>query len=54
MELGTGEMLERLVRTPARRLILAAVFKQIARRMAPARSGELDSSVLWRLTSRVV
>ena len=45
-------LLERLVRTPARRLVLAVVFRQIARRMTPTRGGELDSSVLWRVTGR--
>jgi SCP-2 sterol transfer family len=44
--------LERLLETPARRLVLDAIFWQMPRRITPPRDTALNSSVQWRVTGR--
>lgn len=46
------QVVERLLQTPARRLILDGIFWQMPRYLDPQRSSGLNSSVLWRVTGR--
>ena len=45
------ERIDRLMRTPARHVIIGAVFSQVPGLIDPARSGTLSTSIRWRITT---
>ncbi len=46
----TDDRLDRLMRTPARRLILDGIFWQMPRMLDPERSARIDATVRWCIT----
>jgi predicted lipid carrier protein YhbT len=46
------QLVERLVQTPARRLVLDAIFWQLPRSIGHHRGSGINSSVRWRVTGR--
>ncbi len=46
------EWLEQLMQTPARRVVLEALFWQLSQRLEPAHAATINASIRWRITGR--
>jgi alkyl sulfatase BDS1-like metallo-beta-lactamase superfamily hydrolase len=47
-----AERIEQLMRTPARRVVLEAIFWQLPKRLDGRRAAGISSSIRWRVTGR--
>jgi hypothetical protein len=49
---ASGDPLDRLMRTPARRVVLESIFWQLPRHLDRERAAGVSSAVRWRITGR--